>query len=122
MINKKSTAIMSLVIACCMMSCNNYPPKNLLAGTWKPMNPEEAMASKMTIQFLENKTAVIKIEGRAPRGEDSATYEIKNQGKMLSTKDKSGKVENVQILELTDKKLVILSAGKGDTMKLVRSN
>ena len=32
----------------------------------------------------------------------------------------SGKVEEVQILELNEKNLVLLAAGRSDTMKLVR--
>jgi hypothetical protein len=121
MLKKLTGVMMTALLSASIISCNSGSAKqNLIVGSWKPMDPAEAAASKLKLVFLENKTAIVQIEGRMPTASDSATYEIKNAGKILATKERSGKVEELQILELTDNKLVLVSKGRTDTMKLAK--
>jgi hypothetical protein len=101
------------------ISCNNDSREKLIVGTWVIVSPGGDMAG-MKVKFLANKIGVAVRKDEVPGSGDSVTYEIKNEGKLLVTTERSGRIEEVEILELTRKDLTIVTKDRGDTIKLAR--
>lgn len=101
-------------------SCNSNSRENPIVGTWIPIRTDDRNAAGMSIRFLENNIGIAEFKGEQPQPGDTVTYEIKNEGKLLVTTEKSGRVEEMEIIELTNKNLILFSKMQRDTMKLTR--
>lgn len=104
----------------CLISCNTASKENLIVGTWLPVDPSGINAPQMKIRFLSNKIAVAERKGQEPGPSDSVSYEIKNDGKTLVTTERSGRIDEMEILKLTNKELVLYPKKGQDTIKLLR--
>ena len=119
--NKKNFYLAAgILLSACVISCGSASRDKLIIGTWSPVGPDGKADPALKIRFLENKIGVAERQGHPPGADDSITYEIKNEGKLLVTTERSGKVEEVEIIELNEKSLVFYGEKMGDTMKLVR--
>ncbi len=102
------------------VSCKSTSSKELIVGKWIPATSGKDDLPKMKVKFLANKTGVAEFEGQTPSPSDTVKYEIKNEGKTLVTTENSGRVEEMEILELNDKKLTLLSKERKDTLRFTR--
>lgn len=111
--------ILLLFLVTSIVSCKSSPQEKII-GTWILLDPPDSRKSpKDRLKFLPNKIAVTVWAGSEPNPRDSVTYEIKNNGKTLVTTNNSGKIEELEIVELTDKNLKI-ARKNGNILNLVR--
>lgn len=103
-----------------IIACKSNSTQDKIVGTWIPVNTGGANGMDIKIKFLQNKVGVAERKGLKPSSSDSITYEIKNNGKLLVTTERSGKVEEIEIIKLDDKELLMHSKNAGDTFRLIR--
>lgn len=120
MLKKTFLKNISILILIFLISCNTKTRENLIVGTWLPIAPAGINAPQMHIKFLANKIAVAERNGQKPSPSDSVIYEIKNEGKTLVTTEKSGRIDEVEIVKLTAKDLILFSKKNQDTIRLIR--
>lgn len=113
-------ALLSLFATSYFIACSSNAKDNLIVGTWIPVNPAAINSTEIKIKFLANHIGVAERKGKTPESRDSITYEIRNNGKILFTKENSGRTEEMDIVELSNKNLILLSKKTGDTLRMVR--
>ncbi len=102
------------------IACNANDKRSLIIGTWTPLNPSAINAPEMHISFLTDGIGVAAEKGKEPASIDTISYTIKNNGELLVVKERSGNIEEMRIIELTDKALTLISRKRGDTIRLIR--
>lgn len=118
--NSKLCFLLSTLFVTAIVSCKSHTTQDKLVGTWIPVSSEAVNGTDIRVKFLANKIGVAERKGRKTEANDSITYEIKNDGKLLVTTEHAGKVEELEIIKLDDKELQLHSKNAGDTFKLVR--
>lgn len=112
-----SAGLLLNAIVSCKTSTSS---EKMIVGTWVPVSSQAVPETGMKIKFLENKIGIAEMDGQKAQARDSITYEIKNDGKLLVTRERSGKVQEVQIIKVDEKELVLFSKDMGDTIRMKR--
>lgn len=108
-----------LFLSIILISCNSK--EKMILGTWIPLGPDGKKSTEMKIQFLDNNKVVAHSSYDSGRTKDSISYEIKNEGKLLVTKDKTGRIDELVIIELSGKNLTMCLKSDGkDTIRFVK--
>lgn len=106
----------AVCLLCGLYSCTSNDSKIL--GTWVPIGPDGKPSDFMTIHFLPGNKIVSSSTYDVKKINDTVTYEIKDDGKLLVTKEKSGRTDELVIVELTSQKLsMYLKNDARDTMQ-----
>ena len=115
---KKSLLALSIFSAL-FASCNSK--EKLIIGTWIPDIPKSKNTSPLTIQFLKDNTIIAKGPFDIENSNDSLTYEFNKEGNLLIVDKTSETAHELEIDELTEKRLILIDkTGSRDTLKLVR--
>lgn len=102
-----------------LASCSSNESK--LIGTWVPLGPDGKKSDMMKITFLKGNKIVSTSSFDVKDAHDTVTYALKEDGKLLVTKEKSGREDELVIVSLTDKALTMcLKKDNRDTMRFVK--
>ncbi len=103
---------------CLLISCNTQSNQKLIVGNWIPLIPEAKGDER--IIFLENNIAISTRLNKIPEPDDSAQYKISDDGKTITTTEKNGRIEELEIIKLSKTDLVLCRKGEKDTLRLKR--
>lgn len=104
-----------IFIVLILNSCTSHTENNLILGAWisqkdnKPVN-EQLVFNKDNTLFLQS------LLNGVPRTERIMNYQISANGKTLSMKEKDGKLQEVEIIELSKNALRIKTKNSIDTV------
>ena len=105
------TLIPLLLLFIC--SCKQKTPAELLPGNWKFDKTPEEVDARMIItkntMLYKNKIY-----------QDSASYTLSPDGKTITTSERNGNVDQLEIIKLTGDELVMTAKDKHDTLRLSR--
>ena len=105
-------------LICILFSCNTQSNQKLIIGNWIPFIPEAKGDER--ILFLENNIAVSTRLNKVPESDDSIHYKISDDGKILTTTEKNGRIEELEIIKLSKTDLVLFRKSEKDTLRLKR--
>lgn len=107
-----------VMAAAVIISCNSKDNKML--GDWYPY--ENGKINKdIKITFLDDSSIVSTKTYRNQVSVDTVSYEMKESGKLLVSREKSGRIDEMVIVELNDKMLVFHPKNDArDTMRFAR--
>jgi|SRR5882757_10143884 len=106
-----------VVLIVLLFSCTQSNQK-LIVGRWIPTGADTK--SDQRIVFFEDHTAVSLTLGKQPEARDSIQYKLTDDGKTLITTEKDGKVEELNIVNLSKTDLALMRKGHDDTFRLKR--
>lgn len=96
-----------------IFSCKQKTPAELLQGSWKFDKTPEDVDARMIItkntMLYKNKIY-----------QDSASYTLSPDGKTITTSERNGNVDELEIIKLTADELVLTPRDKHDTLRLSR--
>ena len=113
------TFIVLCTILLSVISCSNPTNTNssLILGTWLPQKNNEPVNEQMVFNKDNTLFAQSVIDG-TPKTEVIMEYEFSDDGKYLITKEKNGKKEEIEIIELTTTDLKLMRKNSLDTFHL----
>jgi hypothetical protein len=98
-------------------SCHHSPNTALILGSWHAFQPKDSI--NFTMEFNEHGTAILKAPMMDGGGNDTMEYKLSDDGKKLTTTEKNGAVEELNIVELSKTDLILLK--KSDSLHLKRN-
>ena len=118
----KLTTVSFLLFCVCALLISCTSNESRIIGTWVPLGDSGQENPDLKIHFKKDHYIYAENIYDKEKSRDSISYEIKNDGKLLVTKEQSGKIDELVILELTDKNLVMHpKKDNKDTIRFVRS-
>ena len=102
------------ILLATFVSCNNHTTEDLIIGTWV-----STLNLQNSPKLIFSKSHLL-LSMPQPQYNDSMSYKISNDGRILITTEMNGKTEQLEIIEISKNNLTLVRNSKKDTLRLKR--